>query len=520
MIAALLLGGLVGAGAVLAVAGLRPAPAATRPLRVPLRPTAAVAAALLIGVLTRSPVLAVAVAAGVWRVPKPGAGRRSRQRRLERAEAVATWTETLRDLVGAARGVEGAVLASVPIAPPAIAGEVAALANRLDHEAAAVVLADFAAAVDDRTADLVAVVLRQAAEGQVRDVARLLGDLAGVARAEVARRRRDEAERARTRTSVRVVVVTTVATAAILAALNRSYFVVFTTGSGQVVLAAILAAAAASLAWLTRLGRVPSPEPVLMAGADAPAPATRSAPPAAPADLARALRVDRLATVAPEDLRVVGLGPDELLARQGVGLVAGLAAGPAVWVLAGVAGAGVALWAVAWVSGVAAVAATLLPAARVAGAATGRRRDFRHALVVFLDLVGLFLAAGRGIEGALDAASRAGAGWASGEMADALHQARRAGESPWQGLDRLGAELGVPELREAARAAQMAATEGARVRESLGAKAAALRARSLAEAQEQAAASTERMAVPACLLLVCLVAVITYPPVRAVLAGL
>ncbi|MFP5375796.1 MAG: type II secretion system F family protein, partial [Acidimicrobiia bacterium] len=142
------------------------------------------------------------------------------------------------------------------------------------------------------------------------------------------------------------------------------------------------------------------------------------------------------------------------------------------------------------------------------------------ALVVFLDLVGLFLAAGRGIEGALDAASRAGAGWAFGEIADALHRARRAGESPWQGLDRLGAELGVPELREAARAAQMAATEGARVRESLGAKAAALRARSLAEAQEQAAASTERMAVPACLLLVCLVAVITYPPVRAVLAGL
>lgn len=520
MIAALLLGGLVGASCVLAVAGLRPATATPRPRRVPLRPAAASAGAAATGILTGWPVLAVAVGAAVWWAPRPGAGRRHRQGQLERAEAVATWTETLRDLVGAARGIEGAVLASAPIAPPAIAEPVAALAARLDHEAAAVVLGDFAAAVDDRTADLVAVVLRQAAEGQVRDVARLLGDLAGVAREEVARRRRDEAERARTRTSVRVVVVTTFVTAGLLVVLNRRYFAVFATGSGQVVLAAILAAAAAALAWLARLGRVPSPEPVLMAGADALAAAPHPEPPAAPADLARALRLHRLATVSAEDRRVVGLGVDDLLARQGVGLLVGLAAGPAAWVVARAAGAGVAVWVVAWLSGVAAIAGSLLPAARVAAAAKARRRDFRYALVVFLDLVGLFLAAGRGIEGALDAASRAGAGWAFGELADALHRARRAGESPWEGLDSLGAELGVPELREAARAAQLAATEGARVRESLAAKAAALRARSLAESQEEAAASTERMAVPACLLLVCLVALITYPPVRAVMAGL
>ncbi|MDP9386969.1 MAG: type II secretion system F family protein [Actinomycetota bacterium] len=524
MIAALLLGGLVGASAVVAVAGLRPAPASSWPLRVtlrvPLRPAAALVGAGAAGILSGWPVLAVAAAAALWWAPKPGAVRRSRRDRLERAEAVAAWTETLRDLVGAARGIEGAVVASVPVAPPAIAGEVGALAARLDRDPAAVVLAEFAAAVDDRTADLVAVVLRQAAEGQVRDVARLLGDLSRVAREEVARRRRDEAERARTRTSVRVVVVTTLATAGLLVVLNRRYFAVFGTGSGQLVLAAILAAATASLAWLARLGRSPSPEPVLMAGLDVAAPAQRLEPPAAAADLARALRVDRLATASVEDQRVVGLGAADLLARQGVGLVVGLAAGPALWVLARGAGAGLAVWVVAWVSGVGAIAGALLPPARVAAAARIRRRDFRSALVVFLDLVGLFLAAGRGIEGALDAASRAGAGWAFGEMADALHRARRAGESPWQGLDRLGTELGVLELREAARAALLAATEGARVRESLAAKASALRARSLAEAQEQAAASTERMAVPACLLLVCLVALITYPPVRAVMAGL
>ncbi|MGH9178723.1 MAG: type II secretion system F family protein, partial [Acidimicrobiales bacterium] len=360
MIAALLLGGLVGASAVLAVAGLRPAPAPSRPLRVPLRPAGALAGAVTAGILSGWPVLAVAVAAGVWWAPKPGVGRRHRRHQLERAEAVAAWTETLRDLVGAARGIEGAVVASVPIAPPAIAEEVAALAARLDHERAAVVLADFASAVDDRTADLVAVVLRQAAEGQVRDVARLLGDLAGVAREEVARRRRDEAERARTRTSVRVVVVTTVATAGLLAVLNRRYFAVFGTGSGQVVLAAILSTGTAALAWLSRLGRVPSPEPVLMAGVEEPAPAQRPEPPAAPADLARALRVDRLATVADEDQRVVGLGADDLLARQGVGLLVGLAAGPAVWVLARAVGASVAVWVVAWVSVVAAIGGSLL----------------------------------------------------------------------------------------------------------------------------------------------------------------
>lgn len=78
----------------------------------------------------------------------------------------------------------------------------------------------------------------------------------------------------------------------------------------------------------------------------------------------------------------------------------------------------------------------------------------------------------------------------------------------------------MPELREAAAAALLGATEGARVRQSLAAKATALRARALADAQEQAVAASERTAVPACVLLMAFVALVTYPPVVAVLHGL
>ena len=517
----MLLGALVGGGVVVAVAGLRPAPPRSRPhLRLPARPVAAVVGGAAAALLTSWPVLGVAVAAGVWQARRPGAGRRRREAELARGEAVATLTETLRDLVGAARGMEGAIAAAAPLAPPAIAAQVESLAARLRHEAPAPALADFAAAVDDHTAQLVAIVLGQGAEGQVGDVGHLLGELAGVARDEVAHRRRVEAERARTRTTVRVVVATTVVTAGALVALNPRYFDAFAGSGGQLVLAGIVAAAAGALAWLARLARYPAPEPVLVAHAHSINAGPPPSPPAAAVDLARALRVDRLVAVAAPDLRVAGLGPDDLLARQGIGLLVGLVAGPALWAGAAVVGWALPLWLVAWVSAMGAVVGAVAPVAHLGRLAQARRRDFRYALVAFLDLVGLFLAAGRGIEGALDAASRAGAGWAFGELAQALHGSERHGESPWQGLDQLGQELGVPELREAAAAALLGATEGARVRQSLAAKAAALRARALTEAQEQAAAASERMAVPACLLLVSFVALVTYPPVVAVVAGI
>jgi Flp pilus assembly protein TadB len=48
------------------------------------------------------------------------------------------------------------------------------------------------------------------------------------------------------------------------------------------------------------------------------------------------------------------------------------------------------------------------PNVTLRGEATRRRRSFNHALSAFLDLVAVNLAAGRGVEGALDTASETG----------------------------------------------------------------------------------------------------------------
>src|SRR3546814_8251425 len=75
--------------------------------------------------------------------------------------------------------------------------------------------------------------------------------------------------------------------------------------------------------------------------------------------------------------------------------------------------------------------------------AEGRRRDFRHALGSFLDLVVIGLAGGAGVESALADAASIGRGWAFTQLRNALDVTRLTGETPWDALARLGGEPGL-----------------------------------------------------------------------------
>ena len=108
-----------------------------------------------------------------------------------------------------------------------------------------------------------------------------------------------------------------------------------------------------------------------------------------------------------------------------------------------------------------------LPDLEVRQKADARRRDFRHAIGAFLDLVSMNLAGGRGVPEALMAASEIGSGWALGRIRDALTNARITGQTPWQALGALGDEVRVDELRDLAAALSLVADDGAKVRESL-----------------------------------------------------
>src|SRR6202044_2045838 len=146
-----------------------------------------------------------------------------------------------------------------------------------------------------------------------------------------------------------------------------------------------------------------------------------------------------------------------------------------------------------------------------------RRRDFRHAIGAFLDLVAMNLSGGRGVPEALMAAGEIGEGWAFWRIRDALANARIPGQTPWQALGVLGEEVQVSELKDLAAALSLVAEDGAKVRESLGARATSLRRRELADLEGQAGEKSQSMLVAQMLLCAGFLAFLTFPIVGILL---
>jgi len=136
----------------------------------------------------------------------------------------------------------------------------------------------------------------------------------------------------------------------------------------------------------------------------------------------------------------------------------------------------------------------------VRGQARTARRDFRHVVGSFLDLVAMSLAGGRGVPEALQSAAELSDGWAMVRIRDALSSARLRGQTPWSALGSLGEELRIDELRDLAASLALVAEDGARVRESLAARASSMRRRELADSEGRAGESSQSMLVAQLLL--------------------
>ena len=136
-----------------------------------------------------------------------------------------------------------------------------------------------------------------------------------------------------------------------------------------------------------------------------------------------------------------------------------------------------------------------LPTARLRSRAAQARRDFRHVVGSFLDLVSMSLSAGRGVPEALDAASALSDDPAMARIRDALAAARLRGETPWAAMGRLGETLRIDELRDLSAALALVAEDGAKIRESLSARATSMRRRELADAEGRAGENSESMLV-------------------------
>jgi len=143
------------------------------------------------------------------------------------------------------------------------------------------------------------------------------------------------------------------------------------------------------------------------------------------------------------------------------------------------------------------------------------RRDFRHALASYLELVTILMAGGAGTETALYDAAAIGRGSAFRQMRTALSAAQARREAPWLSLGVLGTRLGIIELQELEASITLAG-QGARVRESLMAKAESMRLKDLADLESEAQARSETMVLPVALMFAGFMLLIGYPA----LAGL
>jgi tight adherence protein C len=217
------------------------------------------------------------------------------------------------------------------------------------------------------------------------------------------------------------------------------------------------------------------------------------------------------------NLSIVGRSFENFLATKVLLGLFGLLLGPLLLVLFGLAGVRIPVVIPVWLGLAAGGVFFFLPDLEVKQQADARRRDFRHAIGAFLDLVSMNLSGGRGVPEALMAASEIGSGWALWRLRDALANARITGQTSWQALGALGEEVRVDELRDLAAALGLVADDGAKVRESLTARAASLRRRELADLEGQAGEKSQSMLVAQMLLCAGFLIFLTYPVVGVLL---
>jgi len=290
-------------------------------------------------------------------------------------------------------------------------------------------------------------------------------------------------------------------------------------GSGLLLIARGIAPPRPSLAdSLAQLRRLPDPAPIVTGEPDGGFAARLGGP------LARLVGRARPQTLlwsrVRRDLVVLGRSPDRHMAEKTALALVGLVLVPACATMLALAGVTIPLPVPLWAAIILAIGGFLVPDFGIHAEAEARRRDFRHALSSFLDLVVIALAGGGGVETALADAASIGDGWAYDQLRRSLDHARLARQSPWTALDRLGVDLGVAELGELAASVGLAGTEGAKVRVSLQAKAVSLRSHQLAEAEATAQSDTERMSLPVVLLFAGFLCFIGYPAIERVMTGL
>lgn len=173
--------------------------------------------------------------------------------RLERLDALESWTRGLAGLTVAGAGLEQTIGASLQSANAAIRPQVATLVARINARwRTADALRAFADDVDDATCDLIVMHLLLTERMRGPGLAQALEDLADSISEEVRARRAIETDRAKPQQNMRIITATTLL---LLCAMPfaGTFMAPYTSPTGQLLLACWLALYAAILVWLRRI---------------------------------------------------------------------------------------------------------------------------------------------------------------------------------------------------------------------------------------------------------------------------
>jgi Flp pilus assembly protein TadB len=212
--------------------------------------------AVLALVLTGWIVVAIGVGFLGFFGPALFGGARAGRTEVARVEALASWTESLRDTIAGAVGLEQAIPASYHAAAPVLKPPLALLIDRLrTREPLPDALIKFGNDLNDAGADLIlaALVLNARLRGPgLRDV---LTALSQAAREEMDMRNRIEASRASTRRSVQIITILTLIVVFGLRFINPEYVQPYDSLAGQITLAVVCGIFAAGFLWLRSLSK-------------------------------------------------------------------------------------------------------------------------------------------------------------------------------------------------------------------------------------------------------------------------
>jgi len=192
---------------------------------------------------------------------------------------------------------------------------------------------------------------------------------------------------------------------------------------------------------------------------------------------------------------------------------------PVVWTVLGIAGMDLPAAVPALLALGLAAFGFFMPDLALKSEAAVRRNDFRRTVGVFLDLVAMNLAGGRGLPEALLAAATVSDHWTLVRIRQALANARLYGTTPWVALGDLGRDIGLEELQDLAGALSLAADDGAKIRSSLSARAATMRRKELTQAEGKEGEKSQSMLVAQMLISTAFLIFLAFPAVSQLLSS-